>query len=280
MLYYQHRQPSKDEELRVRIEAVMLKNPGYGHKRVADALEISRKRAKRVMKLFNLKPARRAKSPVKAGDIGQPESHKPDILTRLSPIAPDVVWIADFTYIWFHDRFVYLATVIDRYTREVLGFSVMTEHSAELVLRALRMALLKAEILPIWFHSDQGSEYTSGSVERLLAQHKIEISHSPKSSPWRNGSQESFFGRFKTEIGDLERFNTLSELIEAIYCHIAYYNTERIHTAHRVAPSVARERYKKRLTTYPQVISLPRRFASQSSPLPLLQSGVTAATTY
>jgi len=280
MLYYQHRQPSKDEELRVRIEAVMLKNPGYGHKRVADALEISRKRAKRVMKLFNLKPARRAKSPIKPGDIGQPESHKPDILDRLSPIAPDVVWIADFTYIWFHDRFVYLATVIDRYTREVLGFSVMTEHSAELVLRALRMALLKAETLPIWFHSDQGSEYTSGSVERLLAQHKIEISHSPKSSPWRNGSQESFFGRFKTEIGDLERFNTLSELIEAIYCHIAYYNTERIHTAHRVAPSVARERYKKRLTTYPQVISLPRRFASQSSPLPLLQSGVTAATTY
>lgn len=257
----------------------MLKHPGYGHKRVADALEISRKRARRVMKLFSLKPARRAKSPRKPDDVGQLESRVPDILSRLSPIAPDAVWVADFTYIWFHDRFVYLSTVIDRYTREVLGFSVMTEHSAELVLRALRMALLQAETLPLWFHSDQGSEYTSGDVERLLAQHGIGISHSPKSSPWRNGSQESFFGRFKVEVGDLERFITLPELIEAVCYHIAYYNTERIHSAHRASPSVARERYKKRLTSYPQVMSLPRRFAAQSSPLPLLQSGFDPETT-
>lgn len=140
------------------------------------------------------------------------------------------------------------------------------------------MALLGAENIPLWFHSDQGSEYTSADVEQLLMQQGIGISHSPKSSPWRNGSQESFFGRFKIECGDLERFKTLPELMEAIYCHVAYYNTQRIHSAHRAPPSIARERYQQLNTTCPHVMSLPRRVASQRSPLPLLRSGDQYAT--
>lgn len=173
MLYYQHKQPEKDEDLRRKIEAVMLKHPGYGHKRVADELVMSRKRVRRVMKLYGLKPARRAKSPCKPQNIGRPESTKPDILSKLSPIAPDTVWAADFTYIWFHNRHVYLATVMDRFTREVLGVAVMTEHSSELVVRALKMALLGADAKPSWFHSDQGSEYTSYAVMQILDEHGI-----------------------------------------------------------------------------------------------------------
>jgi transposase InsO family protein len=257
MLYYRHKQPDKDENLRRQIEAVMVKHPAYGHKRIADDLKVSRKRARRVMKLYALKPARRARAPNKPHDVGQPESKNPDILSELSPIAPDTVWIADFTYIWFHNRHVYLSTVMDRFTREVLGVSIMTEHSAELVVRALTMALLGADTKPIWFHSDQGSEYTSYALTQILSKHGIQVSHSPKSSPWRNGSQESFFGRFKVEFGDPERFFTLPELMEAIYSYIAYYNTERIHTAHRTPPSTARATYQTKLTSYPQVMSLP-----------------------
>ncbi len=259
MLYYRRKQPDKDEHLRRRIEAVMLKHPGYGHRRVADELRISRNRARRVMKLYGLKPARRARVPGKPQDVGRPESKKPDILSKLSPIAPDTVWVADFTYIWFHNRHMYLATVMDRFTREVLGVSVMTEHSAELVVRALMMALLGAETTPIWFHSDQGSEYTSYAVTQILVKRGIQVSHSPKSSPWRNGSQESFFGRLKVEFGDPERFSTLPELMEAIYCYIGYYNTERSHSAHRTPPAAARESHRNRLTDYPQVMSLPLR---------------------
>lgn len=259
MLYYHHKQPDKDEELRRRIEAVMLKHPGYGHKRIADELKVSRKRVRRVMKLYGLKPARRARAPSKPQDTGQPESPKPDILSKLSPVAPDIVWVADFTYIWFHNRHVYLATVMDRFTREVLGVSVMTEHSAELVVRALMMALHGSDTTPTWFHSDQGSEYTSYALTQLLARHGIQASHSPKSSPWRNGSQESFFGRFKVEFGDPERFSTLPELMEAIYAYISYYNTDRIHTAHRTPPAAARAAHRTRRTHYPQVMSLPLR---------------------
>ena len=257
MLYYRRKQPDKDEHLRRRIEAVMVKHPAYGHKRIADELKVSRKRARRVMKLYALKPARRARAPSKPSDAGQPESKKPDILSTLSPIAPDTVWVADFTYIWFHRQHVYLSTVMDRFTREVLGVAVMTEHSAELAVRALAMALLGADTKPLWFHSDQGSEYTSYALTQLLSKHRINASHSPKSSPWRNGSQESFFGRFKVEFGDAERFSTLPELMEAIYSYIAYYNTERIHTAHRAAPLTARAAYQTRLTTYQQLMSLP-----------------------
>ena len=274
MLYYRHKQPDKDDDLRRRIEAVMVKHPGYGHKRIADELMVSRKRVRRVMKLYALKPARRARAPSKPDDVGQPESNTPDILSKLSPISPDTVWVADFTYIWFHRQHVYLSTVMDRFTREVLGVSVMTEHSAELVVRALTMALLGADNKPIWFHSDQGSEYTSYALTQLLSKHGIYPSHSPKSSPWRNGSQESFFGRFKVEFGDPERFSTLPELMEAIYCYIAYYNTERIHTAHRAPPSMARAAYHMRLTTYPQVMSLPhtpsRPCGAEEQPLLLI----------
>jgi len=98
----------------------------------------------------------------------------------------------------------------------------MTEHSAELVVRALKMALFGADQASAWFHTDQGSEYRSYALTKVLGQHGIQASHSPKSSPWRNGSQESFFGRFKVEFGDPERFSSLSELMEAIYCYIGY----------------------------------------------------------
>ncbi len=121
MLYNPGKQPEKDDALRRSIEAVMLKHPGYGHKRVAAALQISRKRAQRVIKLYGLKPARRARAPNNPHDMGQPESNRTDFLSKLSPMAPDMVWVADFTHIWFHTRHVYLATVMDRFTREILG---------------------------------------------------------------------------------------------------------------------------------------------------------------
>ena len=130
----------------------------------------------------------------------------------------------------------------------------MTEHSAELVVRVLMTAVLGSDTTPTWFHSDQGSEYTSYALTQLLAKHGIQASHSPRYSPWRNGSQESFFGRFKVEFGDPARFLTLPELMEAIYAYISYYNTACIHTAHRIPPA-AREAHRTRLANHPPVMS-------------------------
>jgi len=235
-LYYGHKLPERDEELRVQIEAVMLKNPGYGHRRVSDALGISKERARRVMRKFHLKPARRAKAPRKPSDEGRPPERYPAVTTTWCPCVPHLVWASDFTYISWHGIFVYLATILDLFTGEVLGAQVMTSHSAELVLRALVRAFLHSGFVPEWFHSDQGSEYVSVEVRNFLKLAGVEISLAPKKSPWHNGSQESFFGRFKIEFGDPERFDTLDQLVEALYEHIAYFSSYRIKNRLHMSP--------------------------------------------
>ena len=121
----------------------------------------------------------------------------------------------------------------------------MTHHHRELVLETMRDALEKANCAPEWFHSDQGSEYTSDDFEELLLLKNINASKSPKASPWRNGAQESFFGRFKVEFGDPACYESLPELMEAIYQYIRYYNYERIHTRLRTTPQKFREKLEK-----------------------------------
>ena len=245
-LYYKSKLAEKDEVLRQEIEQVMIANPGYGYRRVALELGVNKKRAQRVMQKYQLKALRRAKIPVKSDDRGKEALLYPDITKRLSPIAPDVIWASDFTYIKFHGNFVFLCTVIDLFTREVLGCSVMTSHTTELVIRAFNKALEKYGEAPKYLHSDQGSEYTSDVILHRLAALSVLPSLTPKSSPWRNGSQESFFGRLKVEFGDFERFQTLPELIEAIYHYIAYYNQQRIHSAIKNKPSTFRKEWNQR----------------------------------
>jgi len=255
-LYYRPKLSEKDEILRVEIESVMRANPGYGHRRVADALGINRKRALRVMKKFNLKPARRCRTPRKPDDVSKSESGYADITRLLCCIAPDLIWTGDFTFIRYKGQFVFLAVVQERWSAEVLGARVMTRHTKELVIDAFQDALSKHGTRPDYFHSDQGSEYTSEDFISLLTTLNIEISNSPKSSPWRNGSQESFFGRFKIEFGDFDRFDSLEDLMVGIYQYIWYYNQTRIHTRLRCSPACFRQRYEgKKVESRP---TLPR----------------------
>jgi transposase InsO family protein len=149
-------------------------------------------------------------------EIGAPEPY-PAVTAQWCPCVPHLVWVSDFTYICFHGIFVYLAAILDLFTGEVLAAQVMTSHSAELVLRPLLAAFLRTGCIPEWFHSDQGSEYVSDEVRKILKLLEVKIFLAPKSSPWHNGSQESFFGRFKVEFGDPERFDTLDQLVEALY---------------------------------------------------------------
>ena len=242
-IYYRCKIPDKDEELRRRIEAVMVANAGYGYRRVALALCINAKRAQRVMRKFHLRPARRAKTPNKPLDRGRPPESFPDILSRMSPIVPDCLWVSDFTYICFRGEFLYLATVLDLFTGTPLGFNISRTHDALFVQSAIDRAIAFAGRLPDWFHSDQGSEYMSDDVALWLARKGVNISTSPKSSPWRNGSQESFFGRFKTEFGDPDRFESIAELIEELYRMLHYFSHVRIKTRLKMAPAAFRKRW-------------------------------------
>jgi len=290
-LYYRPKMPSKDEALRREIEALMVKHPGYGSPRVAIALDINDKRAARVMQKFGLKPARRCKTPVKLDDLGRESLSHPCILSHLSPIAPDVVWASDFTFISYRGTFVYLCTVIDVFTGEVLGFNISRTHDARFVRLAIERAISKTGATPQWFHSDQGSEYASARVRDWLTSLGGIISMNPKGSPWCNGSQESFFGRFKVEFGDFERFDMYAELLEALYSQLHYFTYERIKTKLKMPPAEFRQMWEKQNEQNLSTVinsnsqfstgyeSPPAALLRKAAPLPALPAGGTATTT-
>lgn len=238
-LYYHPKLPEKDLKLKAEIEQVMSKHKAYGHKRIADALPgINKKRILRVMKLFNLKPQRtRRKAPVKRQDVGQAPMNIPNLISGTVIEAQNQVWVSDFTYLPYFGRFLYLATVEDVFTRQIVGSAISFKHDAALVAQALLNAIASHSLAEI-IHSDQGSEYRSQDYLNLLKSLNIEPSMSEKSSPWQNGYQESFYSEFKLELGHPECYPIIGELIEAIIQQIHYYNHERIHTALKCPPTV------------------------------------------
>jgi transposase InsO family protein len=233
-LYYVSRQNIKDNTLKERIIETLEEHPVYGHKRIAIHLDIGKNRALRVMTLFGIKPKIRRRVPKYGARTSL--SGIPNRTKGISPIAPNVIWSGDFTYLHFHGNILYLATVIDRFTREVIAWQIGLHHTTRLILDVLEEALRKRGYQPYIFHSDQGSEYTSNACIEWLTKHKILPSHSPKGKPWNNGHQESFFDKFKLEFGKPSRHENIENLIEAIGKYIHYYNTRRIHSTLKMPP--------------------------------------------
>jgi len=242
-LYYVPKRPYKDAVLKDKILSVLEEHPAYGYRRIALHLKINKKRVQRVKQKYGIKPTILRKKP----KYGKNKSHSgvPNRIKNLCPIAPDVFWSGDFTYLWYQGRFIYLATVIDNYTREVIAWQIGLHHTARLVVDVLEEALRKREHAPDIFHSDQGSEYASDICMLLLAKHTILPSHSPKAKPWYNGKQESFYSSFKLEFGKVSRHGTIEKLIEAIGRYIHYYNTRRIHSSLKMPPREFCEKEKK-----------------------------------
>lgn len=246
-LYYHPKKPAADEEFKEKILAIMSENPAYGHKRIAMALSRNKKAVRRIMRIYGLKPQKRRKwKPTKPEDLNKPETRVENVLKVICPIRPSVVWAGDFTYLWFIDRFWYVATVIDIYTREIVGWHIGNHHTTSLIMEAFQDAVRRTQTASKYFHSDQGSEYVSGAYESLLAAHSTVPSHSRKSSPWQNGFQESFYSQFKLELGDLKQFDHIGELIEAVHRQIHYYNTKRIHTALKMPPLMFKNKHVRK----------------------------------
>lgn len=247
-LYYKPKKPPCDEEEKTKIIAVMEQHPAYGHRRVAMALGMNHKKTQRLMNKYHLKPKlRRGWRMVKTDDLGKPETRVENVLKVLCPIQPNIVWAGDFTYLWFVGRFWYVATVIDVYSREIVGWHIANHHTTALIIDAFQDAVRRTDAHPTYFHSDQGSEYVSGAYESLLDQYGTVLSHSRKSSPWQNGFQESFYSNFKLELGDPKRFDHVGQMIEAVHRQIRYYNNERIHSALKMPPAAFRKRKERRI---------------------------------
>jgi transposase InsO family protein len=252
--YYLPLLDSKDAALREKIEKVLDKHPSYGHKRIAMELGVNRKPVIRVMKKFGIKPRRGRKKPWKRGADNE-FGPSPNLLVALLPLYKHHVWTTDFTYLKWRGRWVYVCTVIDLFSREVLGISIKTNHSALLVAEALLNALA-SNPPPLITHSDQGSEYKSKLFRAILADFNITQSMSKKGSPWQNGYQESFYSNWKVDIGDVNRWHTIGELTAEIYKSIHYYNTERIHTALHMAPRQFAHQYETKYNTNQEILTV------------------------
>ena len=247
-LYYIRTLDVVDEELRKQILVILGIHPAYGHKRIAYEFPLNKKRVLRVMKKYGIKPyRRRPKKPRKKEDEGKDAAKWKNEISNLCPIRPNIVWASDFTYVKFQGRFIYLATIIDVFTREIIGWNISVRHDTQLVLGAIKHAIKRTGATPVYLHSDQGSEYDAKAYEEYVLKKGVLISMSRKSSPWENAFQESFYSQFKVELGQVSRFEAVEELIEEIYQTIYYYNNSRMHTSLKMSPVMFKKQYEDRL---------------------------------
>ena len=238
--YYRARQqPAGDHEtaLRDAIQRIALEMPAYGSRRITAELRrqgwvINRKRVQRLMREDNLLCLRRKKF-IRTTDSEHGLAVYPNLAPTLEVSGLNQLWVSDITYIRLGREFVYLAVVLDAFSRRVIGWSLGRTLEAELALAALRMALRTREFGPgLVHHSDRGVQYASGDYTDLLARHGIEISMSRKANPYDNAMAESFMKTLKYEEVYLFEYEDFAEAQRRIGQFLErVYNEKRLHSA-------------------------------------------------
>ena len=210
----------------------------YGARRVwRDVLEMGLPcglhRIERVMRKEGLRARpRRRGLPVDRG--ARPSSAiAPNILDReFTAIAPNQKWVADFTYLWTAEGWLYVAVVLDLYSRRIVGWSMQAQMSAQLVTDALMMAIWRrGQPEAVMHHSDRGSQYTSDQFQRLLVELGIICSMSRSGNCWDNSAMESFFKSLKTERTDRKVYRTRDDARADVFDYVErFYNRIRRHS--------------------------------------------------
>lgn len=235
-MYRQNKQTAKDLELVAQINDAHKDNPAYGQYRMALELRVNHKRTERVMKLFGITAPRHKK---KHFCTVSTYNHEYTNLIKDIPesdFVPHLIWVCDVSFFKFQGQFWYLATIEDLATRQVIASQVGKFHDSALIISVIKQAIQTTGHTPSYFHTDQGTEFMAKLVTDYLELRDIKVSVSAKAAPWQNGYKESFFGHFKDEFGDINRFETPGELIEEIYGQIHYYNFKRIHRSLKMSP--------------------------------------------
>ncbi len=164
----------------------------------------------------------------------------PNVLERaFAANGPNRKWVADFTYVWTAEGWLYVAAVLDLYSRKVIGWSMNAQMTAQLVIDALMMVIWRrGKPIELLHHSGQGSQYTSEDFQRLLADQGITCSMSRKGDCWNNAAMESFFSTMKTERTARRTYVTRDELRADVFDYIErFYNPRRRHsTLGQVSP--------------------------------------------
>jgi putative transposase len=226
-----------DMELRDAIQRIALEWPSYGRRRITQELRrrgwrVNPKRVHRFMREDNLLCVRKRKF-VLTTDSNHGKKVYPNLARKMVLTDVDQLWVADITYIRLREEFVFLAVILDAYSRRVIGWALERTIEDDLTLRALRGALAQRAIAPgLVHHSDRGSQYASGDYTELLKENGIEISMSRQGNPWDNAACESFMKTLKYEEVHRNEYRDLNEARSTIRIFLEkIYNQKRLHSA-------------------------------------------------
>ena len=239
--YYRFLDPvtpaAADMDLRDEIQKIALEWPSYGSRRIKRELkdrgwDVNRKRVQRLMREDNLLCMVKRKFVVTT-DSAHGLKVYPNRAAEMVLGGVDQLWVADITYIRLEEEFIYLAVILDAYSRRVIGWHLGEGLDDSLTLTALRMALRERTVRPgLVHHSDRGAQYASSDYTDLLKDNGIDISMSRKANPWDNAKCESFMKTLKHEEVYRTEYRNLAHARAAIGEFLEkVYNEKRLHSA-------------------------------------------------
>jgi transposase InsO family protein len=244
-----------NEELSVRIVEIFKENRGtYGCPRIQATLRsqghrVSRQRVARLMRQQGLRARRRKRWTPKTTDSNHRLPVAPNLLDRVfERTAPNQAWVGDITYVRTDEGWLYLATLLDLYSRKVVGWSMSDRIDRRLALSALEMATINRQPGPgLIHHTDRGTQYASGDYRKALEKHGMIASMSRKGNCWDNAVAESFFSTLKTELAG--SYKSHADARRAIFEYIeVFYNRKRRHSSiGYVSPTEFEERFNSEI---------------------------------
>ncbi len=227
----------KEADLRGKIEAICLEYPRYGYRRVTEQLKregqrVNHKKVLRLMRESDLL-CRVKRRWVKTTDSKHRFPRYPNLIKGMVIKCLNQVWLSDITYIRIRTGFVYLAAILDAYSRKVIGYAVSMSLDTALTLEALKMAIAKRQPGPgVIHHSDQGVQYASSEYVEELKRHGFLVSMAAAGNVYENATMESFFKTLKHEEVNLCEYESYQDVVTRLpYFLEEVYNQKRLHSA-------------------------------------------------